>query len=63
VVSDTPERETTDRKLDATFSGRTVHTSCVSVRVYIGLRESGDGVSCRGYEVNIWNQGGDAVVL
>ena len=45
------------------FPDGTVLSAGESVRVYTGPGESGDGVFHWGYEVNIWNQDGDTVVL
>ncbi len=45
------------------FPDGTVLSADESVRVYTGPGESGDGVFYWGYEVNIWNQDGDTVVL
>ena len=45
------------------FPEGTVLSPDASVRVYTGQGEDSDGVFYWGYEVNIWNQSGDTVIL
>ena len=45
------------------FPDGTTLSSGESVRVYTGPGDSGDGTFYWDYEVNIWNKGGDTVVL
>jgi hypothetical protein len=45
------------------FPEGTVLSPGESVHVYTGMGEGGDGEFYWGYEVNIWNQGGDTVIL